>query len=78
MNQGKLETVKQEMDHLSIIVLDVSKQEWSEIGHVQSSNFKLFYSGSDKFRRNIVVLTLRKDVARQLGATMQGWTNEYQ
>lgn len=68
MNQGKLETIKKEMDHLSIIVLDVSKQKWSEIGHFESSNFKLFYSGSDKFRRNTVALILRQDVARQLGA----------
>lgn len=50
--QGTLKTVKQEGEHLNIVVLGVRKLKWTGMGHSQSGNYKAFYSGNEKLRRN--------------------------
>lgn len=63
MNQDKLEILKQEMECLNITVLGVSTLKWTGMRYFQSDNYKLFYSGNDKLRRNGASLILRQDVA---------------
>ena len=69
----KLEIVKQEMEHLNIAVLGISKLKWTRMGHFQSDKYKAFNSGNYKLKGNKVVLT-RQEVCRQLGAITQGLT----
>lgn len=58
MNQGKTEMVKQKIEHLNILVLDVIKPKWTGMGHFQLGNYKVFYLGNDKLRRNKAALIL--------------------
>ena len=64
MNQGKLEIVKQEMQHLNTAVLGVSELKWTRMGHFQSDYSKVFYSRNGKLRRNRVALIMREDVTQ--------------
>lgn len=66
MNQGRLEIVKQEMEYLNIAVLGVSEQKWTWMEHLHSGNYKMFYYGHDKLRRNKVALILRQDVTQAI------------
>lgn len=59
MNQSKLKIIKEEMEQLNIAVLGISELKWTGMKHFQSDNYKLFYSGHDKLRRNGVASLLR-------------------
>ena len=63
MNQDKLETLKQEKECISIAVLGVSELKWSGKRYFQSDNYKVFYTGGDKLRRNEMTLIWRQEVA---------------
>lgn len=41
MNQGKLEDIKQEAEHLHFAVLGMSKLKWTVTEHFQSDNYKM-------------------------------------
>lgn len=56
--------LKQKIEHLNILVLDVIKLKWTGIRYFQSGNHKVFYSGNDKPRRNGMTLILRQNVAK--------------
>lgn len=62
-DQGKLEIVKQEIEHLVIAVLGVSELKWTEVGHFKSGSYKVFHSGNNKLRKK-VALILRQDIAQ--------------
>lgn len=64
MNQGRLEIVKQEMEYLNIAVLGVSELKWTWMEDLHSGNYKMFYNGHDKLRRNKVSLIRRQDVTQ--------------
>jgi hypothetical protein len=51
MNQGKLEIVKSEMDRIKIDILGISELKWIEAGHFTSSNYEVYYSGSQNTRK---------------------------
>lgn len=51
------------MEQLNIAVLGQSELKWTEVGHFQSGNYKIF-SGNDNHRRNKIALILRQDVAQ--------------
>lgn len=53
MGHGKLEVVKQEKEHLNIAVLGISELKWTEMGHFQSGNCKVFHSGNDKYNEEM-------------------------
>ena len=52
-NQGKLKTVRQEMEYLAIETLAVSKLNSNKTGHFQLDNDR-----SDKIQRNSMVLIM--------------------
>lgn len=58
MNQVKLEIVKQEKDHLNIVILGMSELKQTGLGHFQSQNYT-FPSENDQLRGNCVVLIVR-------------------
>ena len=66
MSQGKLEIIKQKMECFNIAILGVSELKWTGKGHCQSDNYKVFYSGNNKLRRNGVSLILRQDAAQEV------------
>ena len=52
MNQGKVETIKQEGECVNIAVLGVSELKWIAMGYIQLDNYKMFYLRNDKPTRN--------------------------
>lgn len=75
MDQGKPDMVKREMEHLNMAVLDVSELKRTGMEHLQWSNYKVFYSGNDKFRRDSGIET--KCSTGSLETMMQGLTESY-
>lgn len=59
INQAKLKIVQQEMKYLNIAILGVNELKWTRLEHSQSENCKMFYSGSNKYRRRGAVLIVR-------------------
>lgn len=45
-------------------MLGVGELKWTGMRYFQSGNYKAFYSGHDKIRRNGVALILKQDVAQ--------------
>lgn len=43
----------------------------------QLENYKLFYSGNDKGRRNEAALIVRQDINKQSGAIIESLTKKY-
>ena len=66
MNTGKLDIVKREMERTRVEILGspISELRWTEIGHFQSDEYKVFFCGQDHVRRNGVAIICDKDTSR--------------
>ena len=64
MNTGKLDIVKREMERTRVEILGISEIKWTEMGHFQSDEYKVFFSGQDHVRRNGVAIICDKDTSR--------------
>ena len=64
VNQSKLETVRQQMEYLNIAVPGINELKGTGMGHFQSDNYEVIYSGNEKLRRDGPALILRQDVAQ--------------
>ena len=42
MNTGKLDIVKREMERTRVEILGISELKWTEMGHFQSDEYKVF------------------------------------
>ena len=62
MNQGKLETVKQEMVRININVLGISELKWTGMGQFNSNDHYIYYCGQESHRSNGVVLIINRRV----------------
>ena len=62
MNQGKLETVKQEMARVNIDILGISEIKWTGMGEFNSDDHYIYYCGQESLRRNKVALIVNKTV----------------
>ena len=62
MNQGKLDTVEQEMVRININILWISKLKWMEMGEFNSHNNSIYYCGQKSHRRNGVAFIINKRV----------------
>ena len=62
MNQGKLETVKQEMARVSINILGISELKWTGMGGFNSGDHYVYYCGQESLRRNGVALIVNKSL----------------
>ena len=62
MNQGKLETVKQEMARVNIDILGISELKWTGMGEFNSDDHYIYYCGQESLRRNGVVIIVNKRV----------------
>ena len=61
MNQGKLDTVKQEMTRVNIDILDIS-EKWTGMGEFNSDDNYIYYCGQKSLRRNGVAIIVNKRV----------------
>ena len=69
-NQGKLDTVKQEMARVNINILGISELKWMGMGHFNSDDCYFYYCGQESLRKIGVALIVRKEIEMQsLGAT---------
>ena len=66
MYQGKLDIVKREMIGTGISILGISELCWTGLGHFQSDEHKVFYSGNESVRRNGVAFICSKQVANSV------------
>ena len=62
MNQGKLETVKQEMARVNIDMLGISELKWTEMGEYNSHDHCIYYCGQESIRRNGIVIIVNRGV----------------
>ena len=72
-NQGKLDTVKQEMPRLNIDILGISELKWTRMGEFNSDDHYNNYYGQEFLRSNEVALKSKKkkkeSKLQYLGAT---------
>ena len=59
-NQGKLEVVEQEMARVNINILGISELKWTGMGEFNTDDHYIYYCGQESFRRNGVVLVVKK------------------
>ena len=62
MNQGKLETVKQEMARVNVDILGISELKWTAMGEFKSDDHYIYYCGQESLRRNGVAIMVNKRV----------------
>ena len=60
MNQGKLDTVKQEMARANIKILEISELKWTGMNKFNSDDHYVYYYGQESFRGNGLVLIVNK------------------
>ncbi|XP_064145799.1 craniofacial development protein 2-like [Loxodonta africana] len=66
MNLGKLEIVKNEMERININILGISELKWTGIGHFESDNLILYYTGNDNLERNGIAFIVKKNISRSI------------
>ena len=47
MNTGKLDIVKREMERTRVEILGISELKWTEMGHFQSDEYKVFFCSQE-------------------------------
>ena len=62
MNEGKLETVKQEMARVNVNILRISELKWTGMGDFNSDNHYIYHCGQESLRRNGVAIIANKTV----------------
>ena len=62
MNQGTLETVKQEMARVNVDILGISELKWTGIGEFNSGDYYIYYCGQASLRRNGIAIMVSKRV----------------
>ena len=62
MNQGKLESIKQEMARVNVNILGISEVKWTGMGEFNSDDHYIYYRGQESLRRNGVALIVNKRI----------------
>ena len=62
MNQGKLDTVKQEMAGVNMDILEISELNGTGMREFSSDVYCIYYCGQDSLRRNGVALIVNERV----------------
>ena len=66
MNQGKWETVKQEMARVNIDILGISELKWTGMYEFNSDDHYIYYCGQESLRRSGVALIVNKRLQNAL------------
>ena len=59
MDQGKLDSVKQEMAKVNMNILGISELKWARIGKFNSDSHYIYYCGQKCLIRNGVIVNKR-------------------
>ena len=62
MNQGKLDTVKQEMARVNIDILGIRELKWTGMGEFNSDGHYIYYCRQESLRRNGGAIMVNKRV----------------
>ena len=62
MNQGKLESIKQEMARVNVNILGISEVKWTGMGEFNSDDHYIYYCGQESLRINGVAIIVNKRV----------------
>ena len=62
INEGKLDTVKQEMVRININTLRIRELKWTGMGKFNSNDYYIYYCGQESHRSNGVALIINKRV----------------
>ena len=62
MNQGKLETVKQEMARVNIDILGINELKWAGMCKFNSDEHYIYYCGQESLRINGLAIIVNKRV----------------
>ena len=62
MNQGKWDTVKQEMARVNIDTFGISELKWTVMGEFNSDDHYIYYCGQQSLRRNGLAFILNRRV----------------
>ena len=62
MNQGKLDTVKQDMVRININILGSSELRWMGMGKFNSNDRYIYYCGQESHRSSGVILIINKGI----------------
>ena len=62
MNQGKLESSKQEKARVNINILGVSELKWTEMSEFNPDDHYIYYCGQESLGRNGDAITVNKRV----------------
>ena len=62
MNQGKLDTVKQEMARVNISILGVSELKWLGMEEFNSNDHDIYYRGQESLRKYGVAIIVNERV----------------
>ena len=62
MNQGKWDTIKQEVARVNIDILGISEQKWVGMGRFNSDDHCIYYCEQQSIRTNGVDLRVNKRV----------------
>ena len=65
MNQGKLETIKQEMARVNVDILGISKLKRTGMGKLNSDDNYIYYCGQESLGRNGVAIIVNKRAKMQ-------------
>ena len=63
MGMGKLDVIKQEMDRLGIEILGVSELKWTGMGHFDSGQYRVYFSGHESIWHRGVAFVVNRSVA---------------
>ena len=63
MGMGKLDVIKQEMDRLGIEILGVSELKWTGMGHFDSGQYRVYFSGHESIWHRGVGFVVNRSVA---------------
>ena len=66
MQQGKLDIVKLEMERTRIDILGISELKWTGIGHFQSDNHTVYFSGNENYRQSGVAFVVNKAIQKSV------------
>ena len=76
MNQGKRDTVKQEMARLNTDILGISELKWTGMGEFNSDDHYINYYGQEFLRRNEETLIVKKSPNCSTWVQPQKWQND--
>ena len=74
MNQGKLDTVWQEIARVNINILGINELKWTGMGEFNSDEHYIYYYGQESLRKNGAALIVNKSLKCSTWVQSQKWS----